>query len=150
MDFASDDFHFQPDSPAIDAGEPLAEVAIDFDGVSRPQGAGWDIGAFEFLPDLVLRGAPQGQAIHLTWSVNTTLPVTSTWRINYESQGGTAYLPVTATNPTRACSLTNLTNYTWYTVTLNAMLESTPFLTDTVKVMPTDIFVYLSIVLKGL
>ena len=149
VDFASDDFHLQPDSPAIDAGEPLAEVAIDFDGVSRPQGAGWDIGAFEFLPDLVLCGAPQDQAIHLTWSVNTTLPVTSTWRINYQGQGGTAYLPITAANPVRACSLTGLTNYIWYTITLNAMLDSIPFLTDTVKVMPTDVFVYLPIVLKG-
>jgi hypothetical protein len=128
----------------------LAEVTIDFDGVSRPQGAGWDIGAFEFLPDLVLRGAPQDQAIHLTWGVNTTLPTTSTWHINYQSQSGTACLPITATNPTRACSLTGLTNYVWYTITLNAMLDSTSFLTDTVKVMPSDIFVYLPSVLKGL
>jgi hypothetical protein len=32
-------------------------------------------------PDLVLSGTPADQAIHLTWSVNTTLPMTSTWRI---------------------------------------------------------------------
>ena len=51
-------------------------------------------------------------------------------------------------SPTRACSLTGLTNYTWYTVTLNAMLGSTPFLTDTVKIMPSDIFVYLPLVLR--
>jgi hypothetical protein len=34
----------------------------------------------------------------------------------------------------------------WYTVTLNAMLNSTPFLTDTIELMPTDRFVYLPIV----
>ena len=45
-------------------------------------------------------------------------------------------------------SLTGLTNYTRYTVTLNGMLDSTPFLTDTVRVMPTDIFVYLPLVLR--
>ena len=61
-------------------------------------------------------------------------------------------------SPTRACSLTGLTNYTWYTVTLNAMLalslpnglESAPFLTDTVRVMPTDVFIYLPLVCKEL
>ena len=30
-----------------------------------------------------------------------------------------------------------------------AMNGSTPFLTDTVRVMPTDIFMYLPLVLKG-
>jgi hypothetical protein len=35
------------DSPAIDAGLPLAEVTHDADGVSRPRGAGYDLGAYE-------------------------------------------------------------------------------------------------------
>lgn len=34
--------------------------------------------------------------------------------------------------------------------TFNGVLDSTPFLTDTVKMMPSDIFVYLPFVLKGL
>jgi hypothetical protein len=51
-------------------------------------------------------------------------------------------------NPTRVYTLTGLSNYTWYTVTLNAMLNNTPFLTDSVRLMPTDIFVYLPLVLK--
>ena len=34
-------------SPAIDAGTVLSEVLKAFDGVTRPQGAGYDIGAFE-------------------------------------------------------------------------------------------------------
>jgi parallel beta-helix repeat protein len=46
---ASDDFHLRGGSPAIDAGIALAEVINDFDGNTRPQGAGYDIGAFEFL-----------------------------------------------------------------------------------------------------
>ena len=37
----------------------------------------------------------------------------------------------------------------WYTVTLNRILESTPFLTDTVRVKPTDRFMYLPIVLNA-
>lgn len=50
---------------------------------------------------------------------------------------------------TRAYTLTGLTNYTWHTVTLNAMLDSIPFLTDTVRMMPTDWLVYLPLVLKA-
>jgi hypothetical protein len=37
-------------SPAIDAGESLSEVTNDYDGNHRPQGAGYDIGAFERRP----------------------------------------------------------------------------------------------------
>jgi parallel beta-helix repeat protein len=44
------DFHLQEGSPAIDAGSDLSSegVATDFDGVSRPQGEGYDIGAYEY------------------------------------------------------------------------------------------------------
>jgi hypothetical protein len=101
------------------------------------------------LSGLELQARPGNQRIDLNWSVNVTLPVTSTWRIDYGSQTGTAYLPITdIISPTRAYMLTGLTNYVWYTVTLNAMLDSTPFLTDTVHAMPTDRFVYLPLVLR--
>jgi hypothetical protein len=42
------DFHLRAGSPAIDAGLKLPAVPTDFDGKTRPRGAGWDIGAFEF------------------------------------------------------------------------------------------------------
>jgi hypothetical protein len=38
-----------PGSPAIDAANPLNNVFIDQRGVTRPQGSGFDIGAFEVL-----------------------------------------------------------------------------------------------------
>jgi hypothetical protein len=41
------DFHLRYDSPAIDAGLPLAEVTHDADGVARPRGGGYDLGAYE-------------------------------------------------------------------------------------------------------
>jgi hypothetical protein len=48
VDAASDDFRLQSASPAIDAGVPLGiDHAFDFNGVTRPQGEGWDMGAFE-------------------------------------------------------------------------------------------------------
>lgn len=42
------DAHLSSTSPAIDAGISLGVVTKDFDNVSRPQGEGYDIGAFEF------------------------------------------------------------------------------------------------------
>ena len=45
---AGNDFHLTAGSPAIDRGEARPDVAADHDGVARPQGAGWDIGAYEF------------------------------------------------------------------------------------------------------
>ncbi|HEX7556214.1 MAG TPA: choice-of-anchor Q domain-containing protein [Leptolinea sp.] len=46
---SSTDFHLQSGSPAIDSGFNLGSVVpTDFDGVVRPQGAGNDIGAYEF------------------------------------------------------------------------------------------------------
>ncbi|MEJ5309847.1 MAG: hypothetical protein WHX52_08750 [Anaerolineae bacterium] len=102
------------------------------------------------VPGLSLQAIPGNQAIHLSWEVNTTPPPTSTWQIEYVSQTGTAYPPHTGIlSPTRAYTLTGLTNYVWYTVTLNAVLDSRPILTDTVRVMPTDRFVYLPLVQKG-
>ena len=43
----SDDYHLIPTSPALDKGETIAEVPTDRDGTLRPQGAAYDIGAYE-------------------------------------------------------------------------------------------------------
>ena len=48
MDAAHDDFRLQSNSPAIDAGADVG-VHTDFDGDLRPQGAGPDLGAYEFV-----------------------------------------------------------------------------------------------------
>jgi hypothetical protein len=44
----ADDFRLGAGSPAIDAGQAGDFVTTDLDGVARPQGAGWDMGAYEF------------------------------------------------------------------------------------------------------
>ncbi|MBI5564140.1 MAG: right-handed parallel beta-helix repeat-containing protein, partial [Chloroflexi bacterium] len=108
-------------------------------------GSAPDVGAYEFTPELMLYGSPADRAIHLTWTIDSALPPTSTWRIAYYSQT----VPITITNilsPTRAYELNGLTNYAWYTVTLNALLDATPLYTDTLKLMPTDRLLYLPIV----
>ncbi len=47
VDSAANDFRLQAGSPAIDAGTNTG-VALDYFGVSRPQGGAYDIGAYEF------------------------------------------------------------------------------------------------------
>ena len=48
VDFAGNDYHLSPTSPARDAGATLANVTDDLEGSPRPQGAAFDIGAYEF------------------------------------------------------------------------------------------------------
>lgn len=82
------DYHLSPTSPAIDAGTSLDAPSTDFDGSSRPQGAGYDIGAYEFglsfeaeagtitAPFQVITGTPT----YISQTVNAASP----------SQGGLA------------------------------------------------------------
>jgi hypothetical protein len=45
---AESDYHLNEGCPAIDRGQTLNENVYDRSGTFRPQGAGWEIGAFEF------------------------------------------------------------------------------------------------------
>jgi hypothetical protein len=47
VDEARRDFRLGPNSPALDVGESVPEGAKDLRGVSRPQGSGYDLGAYE-------------------------------------------------------------------------------------------------------
>jgi hypothetical protein len=135
------------DSPVIDAADPAHAPADDILGRSRSLP---DLGAVEFVSVLALRGAPADRAIRLTWEVNATLPVSTTWHVDYYTNTASIY---TVTNPfstTRALVLTDhVQNYQWYTVTLHALLDGAFWLSDTVRVMPTGRFVYLPLVLRS-
>jgi len=48
VDEASRDMHLQGGSPAIDKGSDVDAPSNDYDGNIRPQGAGYDIGAYEY------------------------------------------------------------------------------------------------------
>jgi hypothetical protein len=134
------DYHLRTDSPAIDRGMALPGFNYDKDLVFRPQIAAWDMGPYEAIPELELRGIPGDAAVYLSWTVNVSLPLTTTWTIEY---GGppVAGLP----EPARSYTLTGLTNYTWYTVTLST---DPPLLVDSVRVMPTDRQLYLPWVVR--
>jgi parallel beta-helix repeat protein len=64
------DFHLSPSSPAIDAGIALPNVTVDLDGVSRPQGAGYDIGCYERPAGVVVHGVS-----HFSVTASTGSPV---------------------------------------------------------------------------
>jgi hypothetical protein len=142
-DAAGGDYTLDVDSDLIDAGLIIPGINDGYEGDAP------DIGAFEFTPSLALRGVPGNQEIYLDWEVNTTLPTTTTWHIDYYTTSMTTLF--TATDPlsiTRAYTLSDhVINYEWYTVTLIAV-GTNPVLSDTVRVMPTDIFVLLPLVLR--
>lgn len=125
------------------------DIHYDRQGTTRPINMNWDIGAYEFAPALVLHGTPADQSIYLNWILNSPQSPTS-WTLHYDGPQGDQ--PPTITGipaPTHAYSLTGLTNYVPYTVTLTA-IGTSPVLSDTVQITPRamDKLIYLPLVLR--
>ncbi len=55
VDRANADYHLRAGSPCIDAGTSDQAPSTDLDGVPRPQGAGYDMGAYEYAEVLPVR-----------------------------------------------------------------------------------------------
>ena len=68
------------DSPAVDAGAPLTQVGADYDGIPRPQGGRYDIGAHErpTMPSLSLPAAPHAYRV-AAYNGGFSRYSTSTW-----------------------------------------------------------------------
>jgi parallel beta-helix repeat protein len=60
---AAHNYHLTATSPAVDAGLTIAEVTVDYDGVTRPQGAAYDIGAYEYTTSPPPTPPPPGVTI---------------------------------------------------------------------------------------
>jgi hypothetical protein len=63
VDAAQHDYQLASGSPAVDAGETLPAVSHDRLGTARPQGAAYDIGAFERIVTTGSPSAPQNLRI---------------------------------------------------------------------------------------
>lgn len=152
------DYRHRVDGPAVDTGEdvstylPVSEFpdfdfSLDLVGNHRPWGETWDIGAYELVPDLKLHAIPANQTIYLNWDATVSIPLTTTWMIIYEGTPGDQNSPIPNINSTtRTYTLTDMTNYELYNITLTTV-GVTPTLSDTVSVMPTDIQLYLPLVI---
>jgi len=154
VDAANDDYHLMAGSPARDAGTDVG-VTTDFEGDLRPFGTRPDIGADEYTPILYLTAIPHDRAIYLSWTEFED-PALDSYAITYTyglggSDASQGLSPISGIPPaTQVYSLTEVTNYVFYTVTVAARDESNADLavSNSVRVMPTDIFVYLPLAVK--
>jgi hypothetical protein len=90
------DFHLQSGSPAIDKGlsSVLPTVSVDFDNIPRPQGAGIDLGAFEFVsgsppppplpPSIVTQ--PVNQTVNAGQTATFSVTASGTALLSYQWQ----------------------------------------------------------------
>ena len=94
------DLHLQSNSPAVDKGADLSSVwssATDIVGVNRPQGAAWDIGAYEYQSgtiQYVLTVTPAGTGTGTVTSSPSGISCGSTCSANY---GSSTTVTLTAT-----------------------------------------------------
>jgi hypothetical protein len=154
VDAAHHDYHLTADSPARDAGTRVG-VTTDFEGDPRPWGSRPDIGADEFAT-LYLTAAPRDRGIYLSWTLFSD-PAPDSYVIRYTygaggsdaQQGASPIQGISAT--TDSYSLTGVTNYVFYNVTVTAVDQSGASLavSNSVRVMPTDIYVYMPVIVKN-
>jgi uncharacterized repeat protein (TIGR01451 family)/CSLREA domain-containing protein len=155
----------QPGSPAINAIPPSVNgcgttITTDQRGISRPQGSGCDIGAFEFVPpsgadlSITKSGAPNpvvsGKRLTYTLTATNNGPQDGTGLTVTDALPGSLHFNSvstsqgtctrsTATNPqpkggTVTCSVGNLANGAKATITIIATATTPGILTNTAKV----------------
>jgi hypothetical protein len=151
---ANHDYHLTAASPVRDTGIDVG-VTTDFEGDARPFGSRPDIGADEYTPYVYLRATPGDRTVYLTWTEFED-PGLASYVITYTygtggsdaSQGPSPISNLLTT--THIYSLADVANYAFYTVTVGARdgSDADLFVSNSVRVMPTDIFVYLPAIMK--
>jgi hypothetical protein len=80
---AAGDLHLPATSPAVDAGQTIAGITVDRDGILRPAGARFDIGAYEYTAAPTL---PPAAPSNLTALVAGKNRVVLTWQDNSNNE----------------------------------------------------------------
>ena len=121
------------------------------DGVNYAfKGSAPDVGAIEYVPIFDLVGMPGDGTIYLVWTISDDLPDTAVLRLEYTGPTGNPASPINNIPlGSGEYVLTGLQNYTFYEITLTAVDNGVAIMTDTVSVMPTDIFSFLPFVMKA-
>ncbi len=124
VDPANNNFSLQASSPAIDSGTANLrrdayqifkdrygiDIRQDVTGLSRPQGNGWDIGAFEYnanllpAPSNLFATAISDSQIELTWTDNASNE--DGFTIQYSTDGGNSFSDLVSLS-TNATSYSN-------------------------------------------
>ncbi len=113
LDAPNANFDLQASSPAIDSGMVSSvyqtfqdaygiDIRLDAKRLARPQGSGWDIGAFEYsasilpAPSSLTATATSSSQINLSWTDNASNEDGVT--IQYSTDGGNSYSDLTSVN----------------------------------------------------
>lgn len=126
------DYHLLASAPAMDRGQTVLGLAIDLDGITRPQGLSTDIGCYEF-PVATAPSAPSAPAgltatagdssVNLSWLAS---PGAASYSVKRATISGGPYntvASVTGTSYTNT-GLTNGTTYYYVVSAINAGGES--------------------------
>lgn len=107
------DYHLKSTSPAIDKGIATYAPSSDFDGNARPQGAGYDIGAYEYMSSACTAPYAPNPPNNFVATVSSTSKIDLAWTDN--SGVETAYIvdrSMDGTNFSQIASLpANTTSY---------------------------------------
>ena len=120
------DFHVQVGGPGIDTGMTLTAVPTDFDLNLRPQGSSSDIGAYEYVPPIivpppVISGVFTSSVLQSSAVINWTTDQPSTSSVQYGLGSYTMSTPTDATLVTQhSVTLSNLTASTLYHFRVNS------------------------------
>jgi hypothetical protein len=125
VDPVNGDYHLQPDSQAMDSGITISEVSDDLDGISRPQGSGYDIGAYEFQPEDItpptiknVQADPSSTSAVITWKTNE--PADSIVKYGLSSGVYTNAVPDSENLTEHSVTLTGLSAETAYYFVVNS------------------------------
>lgn len=161
---STSNFHLQTGSPAIGAAATIGTFSTDYDGVSRPQGSAWDIGAYEYTSPagITLLGPVGGENWQVgssqtfTWSTvstsenvdillsrNGTFSDTETLFNNLSDDGSEAWTVAGATTSTakaRARLHTTTSTYSTSPATFNISASVTGTITVSAPVSGLHVF----------